>query len=214
MVKPRLLDLFCGAGGCARGYQEAGFYVVGVDIEPQPHYCGDEFYQADALSFPLAGFDMVHASPVCKGYTQFNLSPKEKHEKLIGQVKARLIASGLPYVIENVAGAKADLPAALWLCGTMFGLRVWRHRLFESSMLLFAPCPCNHTIPPISIHGHISEDHAHITKLVKGQRRYRTATPQESHDAMGIDWMNRDELAEAVPPAFTQWIGQQFREVL
>ncbi len=207
-MKPRLLDLFCGAGGCARGYADAGFEVIGVDIAPQPHY-PYTFIQADALTFPLDGFDVVHASPVCKAYTNLNLSPKEKHDKLIPQVKRRLQQSGKIFVIENVAGAKSELPGALWLCGSMFGLRVWRHRLFESNILLFAPGPCHHDTPPISIHGHISEDHARQKEAVRGHRRYYSASPAESHAAMGIHWMNRNELAEAIPPAYTRWIGAQ-----
>ena len=214
--KPRLLDLFCGAGGCAKGYADAGFEVIGVDIAPQPHY-PYTFIQADALAvldlllrgecwhgYYLHDFAVIHASPVCKAYTNLNLSPKEKHDKLIPQVKRRLQQSGKIFVIENVAGAKSELPGALWLCGSMFGLRVWRHRLFESNVLLFGPGPCRHTTPPISIHGHISEDHARQKASVRGHRRYYSASPAESHAAMGIHWMNRNELAEAIPPAYTR----------
>lgn len=213
MDKPRLLDLFCGAGGCAKGYADAGFEVVGVDIVPQPHY-PYEFHRADALMYPLDGFDVIHASPVCKAYTQLNLSPKEKHAKQIPDVITRLRNSGLPFVVENVTGAKHELPSALWLCGSMFGLRVWRHRLFESNVLLFAPGPCKHTIPPISIHGHICEDHARQKEPVRGHRRYHSAGVAASNAAMGIEWMNRNELAQAIPPAYTRWIGEQLMDYI
>lgn len=226
-MKPLLLDLFCGAGGATYGYQQAGFYVVGVDVNPQPHYCGEEFYQEDALAvldtllrgecwhgYYLHDFAAIHASPVCKAYTQLNFSPRERHEKLIPDVLRRLRQSRKPFVLENVAGAKSELPGALWLCGSMFGLRVWRHRLFESNTLLFAPSLCNHTTPPISIHGHIVEDHARLKAPVRGHRRYHSASIEERNAAMDIDWMNRDELAEAIPPAYTRWIGAQLMAYL
>src|SRR5215472_2155359 len=112
MTRPRLLDLFCGAGGATKGYQRAGFHVTGVDIEPQPRYCGDEFIQADALEVLadlefLAGFDVIHASPPCQAYsrTQRFHNVRHDHPDLLPPTRARLIASGLPYVIENVEGA-------------------------------------------------------------------------------------------------------------
>src|SRR5258707_680500 len=213
MSKPRLLDLFSGAGGGAVGYAQGGFEGVGVDNGPQKNY-PFEFHLADALMFPLDGFDVIHASPVCKAYTQFNLSPKENYEKLIPDVIDRLRRSGKIFVVENVVGAKHELPGALWLCGSMFGLKVWRHRLFESNILLFAPGPCQHTYRPISVHGHHGWDHSQIVKTRKGGNRYRLCSPEESKAAMGIDWMQRDELAEAIPPAYTQWIGEQLMQVI
>lgn len=211
MSKPRLLDLFSGAGGCAKGYMEAGFYIIGVDIKPQPRYCGDEFIQADALTFPLDGFDVIHASPVCKGYTELNYKGKEKHAKLILPVKERLRQSGKPFVIENVAGAKLELPGALWLCGSMFGLQVRRHRLFESNILLFAPCPCQHDRNFYSIHGHHVWNRAKRSPARKdGRWRPGYGTVEEGAQAMGIDWMHKQgEISQAIPPAYTRWIGQQ-----
>ena len=211
MSKPRLLDLFSGAGGCAKGYMEAGFYIIGVDIKPQPRYCGDEFIQADALTFPLDGFDVIHASPVCKGYTELNYKGKEKHAKLILPVKERLRQSGKPFVIENVAGAKLELPGALWLCGSMFGLQVRRHRLFESNILLFAPCPCQHDRNFYSIHGdHVWNRAKRSPARKDGRWRPGYGTVEEGAQAMGIDWMHKQgEISQAIPPAYTRWIGQQ-----
>lgn len=214
-MKPRLLDLFCGAGGCARGYADAGFEVVGVDIAPQPHY-PYTFIQADALTFPLDGFDMIHASPVCKGYTELNYIGKEKHERLILPVKERLQQSGKLFVIENVAGAKLELPGALWLCGSMFGLQVRRHRLFESNFLLFAPGPCWHDRNFYSIHGDHVWNRAKRSPARK-DRRWRPGygTVEEGARAMGIDWMGKQgEISQAIPPAYTRWIGGQLMDYL
>jgi C-5 cytosine-specific DNA methylase len=131
MSRPRLLDLFCGAGGAALGYQLAGFHVTGVDIAPQPHYCGDAFYQADAMTFPLDGFDVVTASPPCQAYSTLGrFSPHVTYPDLYEPTRERLTASGLPWVIENVVGA--PYRSGFILCGSMFGLRVRRHRNFET----------------------------------------------------------------------------------
>ncbi len=130
-MKPRLLDLFCGAGGASAGYHRAGFEVVGVDIKPQPHY-PFEFHQADALEFPLEGYDAYHASPPCQAYSVCTKQEQKKnYKKLIGSIRNRLIPTGKPFVIENVLGAKLDLRANILLCGTMFGLPIHRHRIFE-----------------------------------------------------------------------------------
>ncbi len=216
MGKPKLLDLFCGAGGCARGYADAGFEVVGVDIAPQPHY-PYEFHQADALTFPLDGFDVIHASPVCKGYTILNISPeaRAKHQKLIGVVRERLTATKKPYVIENVIGAKKALQGHLVLCGTMFGLQVERHRIFESSFFLYPPGPCQHRNGCISVHGNSIWDSSQPgTTRKDGRIRPATAAFEVGCQAMGIDWMNRDELAQSVPWKYTRWIGAQLLTAL
>src|SRR5438477_10031249 len=122
--KPRLLDLFCGSGGTSHGYQQADFYVIGVDIVPQPRYIGDEFIQADALTFDLDGYDAYHASPPCQGYSRSlplaRIHGIKEHPLLIGDIRIRLEASGKPWVIENVEGS--NLPDAIELCGSMFGL--------------------------------------------------------------------------------------------
>jgi SAM-dependent methyltransferase len=147
LAKPRLLDLFCGAGGAAKGYQRAGFYVVGVDIKPQPHYCGDEFHQGDALTYPLEGFDAYHASPPCQGYSIMLNLPwlrDKKYPMLIQPVRELLLAVGKPYIIENVGGARyrtsrQDGLKAAFLCGQMFGLPIFRHRYFETNWFWMQP---------------------------------------------------------------------------
>ncbi len=223
-----LWDGFCGAGGAGMGYKRAGFRVVGCDITRQPRYAGDEFYQDDALSaldmllsgqawngYSLADFAVLHASPVCKGYTVLNGRGKERHPKLIPDVRRRFLASGKPWVIENVTGAHAALPGALMLCGSMFGLRVRRHRLFESSELLFAPGQCQHTTPPIGVYGHSIWDYGQEgTRRSDGRRRPDSVDVQIGHEAMGIDWMSKEELAQAIPPAYTEFLGRQLLEIV
>ncbi len=207
-MKPRLLDLFCGAGGCSFGYAQAGFEVVGVDIMPQPHY-PYEFHQADAMMYPLAGFDVIHASPVCKAYTNCNLSPKELYERLIGKIRVRLQATSKPYVIENVMGAKHDLRANLMLCASMFNLPMERHRLFESNIFLYPPRTCQHAIATIGVYGHSIWDFSLPgTSRKDGRTRPDSVSADIGREAMGIDWMNKTELAQAIPPAYTEWIGR------
>ena len=229
MIKPRLLDLFCGAGGCAAGYQRAGFHVIGVDLNPQPHYCGDEFHQADALTFPLDGFDVIHASPPCQAHSDLkHMWNAKRHIDLVPQTRERLIASGLPYVIENVCGAPLLNP--LILCGTMFGLQtadgeaeLWRHRKFESNIVLTAPGHCNHRKleKVIGVYGGHGRDRRRVVISVNGHtggRSIRDGTQgfsvAQRREAMGIDWMSGAELSQAIPPAYTEWIGRQLLQYL
>lgn len=203
VVKPRLLDLFCGAGGAARGYADAGFEVVGVDVEAQPRY-PFEFHQADATTFPLDGFDAVHASPPCQGFTAYRRRPAHvaPRPNLIPAMRARLSASGLPYVIENVSGAPLLNP--ITLCGSSFGLDVRRHRLFESNRQLIG-APCAHELqaprfPPAT-------NRTNLRRTVEvGVWRIPLDIQRK---AMGIDWMELRELSQAIPPAYTHWIGRQ-----
>jgi DNA (cytosine-5)-methyltransferase 1 len=194
--RPRLLDLFAGAGGSAVGYHRAGFDVVGVDIEPQPRY-PFEFHQADALTYPLDGYDAIHASPPCQAYTQL---AKGDHPRLIEPTRARLQTAGVPYVIENVVGA----PLKNWvqLCGSLFGLRVRRHRRFETNFPLLVP-PCVHRGDIVAVYGDHPED-AYVNPR-GGVRRARSI--DEARQAMGIAWMSWDEIREAIPPAYTEFIG-------
>lgn len=206
---PRLLDLFCKAGGAGKGYAEAGFEVVGVDVEPQPNY-PFEFIQHDALTLDpafVASFDAVHASPPCQAYTGMQRintrAPKRDHPKLVEPVRALLMESGRPYVMENVPGAPLLDPYVV--CGSMFGLGVRRHRLFETNFMLLLPA-CRHkeSARPIAVYGNHPQQPGDKTYRVN---RARTLT--EGQEAMGIDWMGWRELTQAIPPAYTKFIGDQ-----
>ncbi len=201
MSKPRLLDLFCGAGGAAMGYHRAGFDVVGVDIKPQPHY-PFEFHQGDALTWPLDGFDVIHASPPCQAYTIVNKSHKLDHPDLIGAVRERLAGRSLA-VIENVR--HAPLPSAVTLCGSTFGLRVWRHRYFEIRPFMLTP-QCIHEAQPLNPYNTKSRHRDGIEK--QSMHHYG--------DAMGVtDWMVTEaEITEAIPPAYTEWVGSRLLSYL
>ena len=199
----RLLDLFCGAGGASMGYHRAGFEVVGVDINPQPHY-PFEFHQADALEFDLSGFDAIHASPPCQRYsamTRRHVGRSESHPDLVAPMRERLIANGAPWVIENVEGSPLIDPVTL--CGSMFGLGVRRHRLFESSSPLADPPPCDHAGQGrvVGVYGNPGGSSKRDGISFGGVDTWR--------EAMGIDWMTGRELRESIPPACTEWIGAQ-----
>lgn len=199
----RILDLFCGAGGAAMGYHRAfpDAEIVGVDINPQPRY-PFEFVQGDAATYPLDGFDLIHASPPCQRFSAMTACRPglgEEYPNLIAPIRDRLVASGAPWAIENVPGSPLVNP--ITLCGHMFGLRLYRHRLFEVSFPLWAPPHLRHEVPA-SRAGHwrpgtIMSVAGHVSPIAEAKR------------AMGIDWMNRDELGEAIPPAYTEWIGRQ-----
>ena len=210
MVRPLLLDLFCGAGGAAMGYHRAGFDVIGVDIEPQPHYPFD-FVQADAMTYPyLTDFDAIHASPPCQAYSVTASLHTTEYPQLIDAIRGRLTATGLPYVIENVVGA--PLHNWLQLCGSSFGLGVRRHRRFETSWpILFAP-PCAHYLQPAPVD--VTGTGGPAARAVHnggGGIHRKPRNLAEARQVMGIDWMTRPELAEAIPPAYTEHIGGLLR---
>lgn len=226
-MQPLLLDLFCCAGGAAKGYHDAGFAVIGADITDQPHY-PYEHYKDDALNVldillsgqawhgvTLANITAIHSSPECKAYTNCNLSPKHLYQRLIEAIRTRLQATGKFYVIENVYGAKKDLHASLMLCGSMFGLPMQRHRLFESNVWLYPPCACDHSNATIGVYGHsVWDSSLEGTPRKDGKRRPDSVSIEVGRKAMGIDWMNINELAEAIPPAYTAWIGAQLLNAL
>lgn len=203
----RLLDLFCGAGGAAAGYHAAGFEVVGVDLRPQPNY-PYTFIQADALTFPLNGFTHIHASPPCQAYSDLQRRTGRTYPDLIAPVRQRLQDSGATYVIENVEGAPLRSPIVL--CGTMFpGLRVIRHRLFECNRPIHAPAHRRHPLvfthdKRKAHHGALDQSTSFVQVTGGGN-----CTIANARDAMRIHWMSKGELNEAIPPAYTEWIGRQ-----
>lgn len=224
----RLLDLFCGAGGCAVGYRRAGFCdVVGVDIHRQPRY-PFAFAQADAVAtlrhllnggriramplddaaptYTLEDFYAVHASPPCQRFSTMTKrhGTQDNHPDLVGVTRDLLKQTGLPYVIENVPGA--PMPDAVTLCGSMFGLKVRRHRLFECSFPVPTPPACDHAGQGkvVGVYGH------------SGGKSNRDGTTfgvgRVWREAMGVDWkMTNKEIGQSIPPAYTQWIGSHLK---
>lgn len=206
-----VLDLFCGQGGAGAGYYLAGFRVVGVDIVPQPRY-PFEFVQADAIEFLYTHghkFDPIHASPPCQGYSVTKSLSKKTHPMLIEKVRKALRETGKPYIIENVPGAPLFNP--LLLCGTMFGLKVIRHRLFETyPTIWFPPAPCAHNgratssmSRPNGGNSRLSDGYNYVT--VVGH----TFIKQDAEEAMEIFWMTNQGLSQAIPPVYTRWLGKQ-----
>lgn len=229
--RPKLLDLFSGAGGAARGYQLAGFHVTGVDIRPQPRYAGDTFFQDDALDYIASHgheYEAVHASPPCQAFTQMSARYRGKggkadsHPDLLTPTRALLRTFPQPWVIENVPGARRLMRPMIVLHGGMFGLGVHRPRLFESNVLLLAQrTAC--VRHPVGVYGAKPDGHMTYRYRNNGMSRDPDGTPRyagknvirtarslsEAQEAMGIDWMTWDEIKEAIPPAYTEFIGQQ-----
>jgi len=223
----KLLDLCCGQGGAAKGYQRSGFFVVGVDIIQQPRYIGNDFILGDAFTildelingskiaskngrlYKLDDFDVIHTSPICKGYSiMSNCLVGYSFQRQIAFMRDLLVKTGKPYVIENVTGAKRALEHPVMLCGATFGLKVYRHRWFEIKPFIMVPShiPHNDSTPKagrglkspkgfISVAGHISD-------------------MEYCSFAMGIDWMTQTGLPEAIPPAYTEYIGKQITRQL
>ena len=209
----KLLDLFCCAGGAGMGYHLAGFEVTGVDRRPQPRY-PFTFIQGDALEYLAAHgheYDALHASPPCQAYTRMNQGllesqgRKKDHPDLIAATRARILAFGKPYVIENVEGAPLLNPHRL--CGSSFGLLVQRHRLFETSFFCLTP-ECRHELyiadkPPL----HRLQGVSRVVGCY-GNGRGKGDDMALWSKAMGITWMTRKELAQAIPPAYTEFLGR------
>ena len=216
--KPLLLDLFCGAGGAAVGYHRAGFEVVGIDHKPQPHY-PFEFHQADALEFVREhseSYSVIHASPPCQKYTGMRRITRSRFGRirgnpnppdLIAATRRALMATGKPWVIENVQGS--PLNTGIILCGASLGLdHLARHRHFESSVLLFAP-PCSHYSSSHTVGVYGSRPDGRRVSYRQHRLCCVAASLEEAREVMGIDWMDWDEITQAIPPAYTEYIGKQ-----
>jgi DNA (cytosine-5)-methyltransferase 1 len=211
VTRPRLLDLFCGAGGAGMGYRRAGFDVTGVDLAPQPHY-PFEFIQADALEYLAAygsEYDAIHSSPPCQDYSVTASLHTATYPRLIAPVRELLVELGRPYVIENVEGARRDLHNWVRLCGSSFGLGVRRHRLFELSWPMLFPPPCAHHLQPEPIDVTGTGGPAPGPRHGTGGIHRKPRNLAHARQVMGIDWMTRPELAEAIPPVYTEFIGSE-----
>jgi DNA (cytosine-5)-methyltransferase 1 len=219
-VRPKLLDAFCCEGGAGKGYHDAGFDVVGVDIAGQPRY-PFEFHQGDALEFIAEHgreFDVIHASPPCQSYLNLGavnraLGRKYEHADLIGATREVLEWVGKPYVIENVQDARRELVDPVRICGTGLDMPLRRHRLFESNLPLTGVA---------CAHDRFTEPRYWTGWRPKGEKRLSTVVQvygnaggtDEWHAAMGIDWMTNKGMCEAVPPAYTEHIGRQLLAAL
>ena len=194
----KILDMFCCAGGAAMGLHRAfpDAEITGIDIKPMPNY-PFKFIQADAMEFDLNGFDFIWASPPCQAYSEATpLEAKGKHLKLIGAVRERILKTGKPYIIENVEGARGDLINPVMLCGTMFGLQVWRHRYFETYPEIFmSPFTCKHDSQCVTINPPAN------ARKKQGKRDF-----EKEKKAIGIDWMDKKEISQAIPPAYSEWL--------
>jgi DNA (cytosine-5)-methyltransferase 1 len=218
---PRVLDLFCCEGGAARGYAAAGLEVVGIDIENRGKNYPYEFHQADAIAFLLEHgreFDLIHASPPCQGYSPHVSSASSKWVPTLGKDEPRLIEPlraalqqvNRPYVIENVMGARAALNSNLMLCGTMFGLPISRHRIFETSFQISQPehPQCRGVAKRFAAER--GWEYRDMSVTGKGRR---AGTAERWREIMGIHDeipMSQSAIAEAIPPAFAQYIGSRF----
>lgn len=212
----RLLDLFCKAGGAAMGYHRAGFdEIVGIDIEPQKRY-PFEFVQCDALEYVRdhwMEFDAIHASPPCQAYVKgLNKVNQARgrignHKDLVPATRAALERTCLPWVIENVVGAPLRSP--IMLCGSSFGLPIFRHRLFESNVFLFSR-RCEHWrfVEP-KFYTSCSMNKNQLSRVCQVYGRPSNEKQAKWPAAMGIDWMIGPELSQAIPPAYTEHIGRQ-----
>lgn len=215
MDRPRLLDTYCKAGGATRGYQLAGFHVTGVDLEPQPRYCGDAFIQADALEYIREHgheYDAIHASPPCQDYSVMRHATGRSAPRLIAATRDALESTGRPYVIENVEGARSEMRDYVTLCGTMFGLRVRRHRLFElhaPAPVLLPPCTCRNGVSRGELIGQRVAG-----RVLPGRTKPPHHTEADRREAIGVPWMTARAARQAIPPAYTEYIGRFLIHVL
>lgn len=209
MKRPLIADLFCGAGGAAMGLHRAGFDVVGFDIEPQPRY-PFQFVRQDALTVDLSGFDAVWASPPCQFYSRLRHLPwlrGRSYWRSIPPTRDHVAASGKPFIIENVEDARWDMVEPQVVCGQALGLRLYRHRAFESTtFFMLAPHQAHRSI--------IAAGRATLSKRRHGLNGWggppgHQAGVDRHREQMGIDWMTGRELSQAVPPAYSEFLGRQ-----
>jgi DNA (cytosine-5)-methyltransferase 1 len=224
---PTLLDLFCCQGGAARGYAAAGWDLIGVDVDPQPRY-PYRFIRGDALEVLAdlaAEVDAVHASPPCQHYSITRHSHSREHPDLVGPTRDALEAAGLPWIMENVPGA--PLRNYVELCGASFGLEavdldgtplvLRRHRLFESSVMLWAPPPC-------ACSSYRRRGYA-VGGVYDGGRRDRveareirhggyTPPPTVRAELLGVAGMTQYGMSQAIPPAYTYWLGRELLDAV
>ncbi|MFI8828593.1 SAM-dependent methyltransferase [Streptomyces sp. NPDC053431] len=218
--RPRLLDLFSCAGGAGMGYHQAGFDVTGVDINPQPNYPFTH-HVADAIDYLSAHgheYDAVHASPPCQHYSPLNAYNHKTYPDLIAPVRDALQTVGLPYVIENVETAASELRDPALLCGPMFDLKVYRHRLFETNWPLTTPPHPAHTAA-CTRNGYLPTQAKPFMTITGG--RHSRAWQNAASDALQMPWIKVPpsgdiprgirEVCEAIPPAYTHWIGTQLQ---
>lgn len=218
-MRPTMVDFFCGAGGATEGYKRAGFRVIGVDLFPMPNYCGDAFIQGDAIE--VLGFlaktgtlngwrvDAAHASPPCQAYSPLNAYNRKDYPDLVAQTREGLTAAGFPFIIENVL--QAPLQDPVMLCGAMFGLRVYRHRGFESSFSLKSPDHPKHVARCVR-NGYLP-DAAQFMSIHGG--KHSKAWQRKAAEVMGVPWMQTiPEVCEAIPPAYARYVGKQLMAYL
>ena len=203
----RVLDVFCCQGGASKGYSDAGFNVVGVDLSPQPRY-PFTFVQADAIAFISEHgheFDFIHASPPCQRYSATQRIQGNDHPDLIGPTREALTATGRPWVIENVMDAAPELRNPVMLCGEMFGIRTYRHRLFESGggFSFEPPAHPSHRARTTKMGRPVQPgEYMHVVGNFTGV--------SEARDIMGMPWASRDGLREAIPPVYAEYVGRVF----
>lgn len=209
-MKKRLLDLYCCGGGASLGYEQAGFEVTGIDIEPQPKYKGN-FIQSDAIEYLKSHwqeYDAIHASPPCQAYStasmQFRINGKE-YIDLINDTRVELIKTGKPYIIENAPGAPLINPVIF--CGTMFGMRTYRHRLFESNLKISTPPHKNHTFKNTKMGRRpVDDEFIQYVGHFSGVKKVQEMT--------GLHHLGQYELAQSIPPQYTKHIGEQLIKYL
>lgn len=213
VFQSKALDLFSCAGGATRGLQLAGYHVTGVDIRPQPRYVGDAFHQDDAMAWlrgerePLESFDLIWLSPPCQRYSQLTPAAyRDGHPDLLPVALDLARTQPTAYICENVEGTQILMRNPVMLCGTMFGLNIWRHRWFEvgNTDVFFLTPPCNHEGHPVLISGRAN-------RKINGIRRGEDPKHKRA-EAIRIDWMTYDELSQAIPPCYSRFLAEHILE--